>query len=79
MESNSLKLSSIQMVHSIELKFGIYIIGHRPIYCGDFDEFRINSSFTEVQMNRLFCTKINLYYFCTIIAFFFLCCTLCHR
>ena len=41
------------MVHSIELKFGMYIIGHRPIYCGDFDEFRINSSFTGVQKRIL--------------------------
>ena len=45
MESNSLKCSSIQMVHSIEFKFGIYIIGHRPTYCVEFGEISINSSF----------------------------------
>ena len=32
MESNSLKGSSIQMVHSIGLKFGLYFIDHRSTY-----------------------------------------------
>ena len=45
MESNSLKCSSIRMVHSIELKFGMYFIGHRPTYCVEFGEFRINRFF----------------------------------
>ena len=45
MEPNSLKCSSIQTVPSIELKFGMYIIVHRLIYCVDFGEFRINSFF----------------------------------
>ena len=49
MESNSLKCSSIQTVHSIELKFGMHIIVHRLIYCVDFGEFSINSFFTGVQ------------------------------
>ena len=49
MESNSLKCSSIQMVHSIELKLGMYIIGHRPTHCVEFGEFRTNSFFTGVQ------------------------------
>ena len=38
MESNSLKCSSIQMIHPIELKFGMYIIGHRSNSCIDFGE-----------------------------------------
>ena len=29
------------MVHSIELKFGMYIVGHRPTYCVEFGELRI--------------------------------------
>ena len=45
----SLKCSSIKMVHWIELKFGMYIIGHRPTYCVEFGEFKINSFFTGVQ------------------------------
>ena len=45
MESNSSKCSSIQMVHSIELKFSMYIIGHRLTYCIDFAELKINSFF----------------------------------
>ena len=45
MESISLKCSSIQMGHLIELKFGMYIIGHHPTYCVEFGEFRINSFF----------------------------------
>ena len=48
MESNSLKYSSIQMVHSIELKFGMHIIGHLSSYCVEFGEFRINSFFAGV-------------------------------
>ena len=35
------------MVHSIVLKLGIHIIGHRPTYCVEFDEFRINSFFLQ--------------------------------
>ena len=45
MEPNSLKCSSIQTVHSIELKFAMYIIGHRLTYCADFSKFRINRFF----------------------------------
>ena len=37
------------MAHSIELKAGMYIIGHRPTYNIDSGEFRINSLFTGVQ------------------------------
>ena len=40
-ESNSLKCSSIQMEHSVELKFGLHIIGHHPTYCVEFGEFSI--------------------------------------
>ena len=36
-------------MHWIELKFGIYIIHHRPTYYIDFDEFRINRFFTGEQ------------------------------
>ena len=43
LESNSIKCSST--VHSTELNFSMYIIGHRPPYCIDFSEFRINSFF----------------------------------
>ena len=41
MKSNSLKYSSTQTVHLVELKIGMYIIGQRPTYCIDFGEFRI--------------------------------------
>ena len=37
-ESNTLKGSSIQTMHWIELKFGIYIIGHHRTNPIDFDE-----------------------------------------
>ena len=47
MESNSLKCSSIQMVHSIVLKYGMYFIGYRPTYCAEFGEFRINIFFLQ--------------------------------
>ena len=53
MESNYLKCSYIQKVHSIELKFAMYIIGHRPRYCVEFGEFMINSFFTGVQKRIL--------------------------
>ena len=33
------------MLHSIELKFGMYIISHCLTYCVEFGEFRINSFF----------------------------------
>ena len=46
MELNSLKSSNNESVHSIELKFGMYIIDHCPIYCIDFGEFRIKSFFS---------------------------------
>ena len=45
MESNSLECSSIQMVHSNELKFGMYITGHRRTNPIDFGEYRMNSFF----------------------------------
>ena len=53
MESNSLKSSSIQMVHSIELKFGMYITGHRRTSPVDFGEYWMNSFFTGVQKRIL--------------------------
>ena len=43
MEPNSLKCSSMQTVHSIELKFGMYFIGHRLAHCIDFSEFKNES------------------------------------
>ena len=51
MESNSLKCSSIQMVHSIKLNFFMCIIGHSFPYCADFGEFRINSFSQEYNNN----------------------------
>ena len=53
MESNSLRCSSSQKVHSIELKFGMHVIVHRLTYCVDFGEFSINSLFTGVQKSIL--------------------------
>ena len=47
MESYSLKCSNIQMVHSNELKYGMYIIGRCSINCTDFGELRINSFFLQ--------------------------------
>ena len=41
--------SNIQMMHSIEIKFCIHIIGHRPTYRVEFREFRMNSFFTGAQ------------------------------
>ena len=58
MESNSLKCSSIDMVHSIDLKFGMYIIGHRPTHCVEFGEFRINSFFTGAQKRILIHSQV---------------------
>ena len=51
-QSNSLNCSSVQMVHSIELKLGMCIIGHRLIYCVEFGEFRINS-FSTGALKRI--------------------------
>ena len=53
MESNSSKCSSIQMMHSIQLKFDTYIIGYRLTYCVKSDEFKINIFFTGVQKRIL--------------------------
>ena len=53
MKSNSLKCSSIQMIHWIDLKSGMHIISHRSANCIDFGEFRIISSFTSAQ-KRIF-------------------------
>ena len=63
MESNSLKCFSIEMVHSIELKFGMYIIGLRPTYCVEFDEFRLNSYFTGAQKKVLYITAYRVKFF----------------
>ena len=49
MELISLKCSSIQMVQSVELRFGMYIIRYCSTYCVDFDEFRINSFLQECK------------------------------
>ena len=56
MEANSLKCSSIQTVRSIDLKFGIHNTSHRPAFCVDFGEFRINTFFSGVQK------RINVHY-----------------
>ena len=50
---NSLKDSSMQMVHSIEFKFRMYIIGHDRTKGTDFGEFLMHSSFTGVQKRIL--------------------------
>ena len=42
------------MGHSIELKFGMHIIGHRPTYCVEFGEFRISSFFTGAQKKNFY-------------------------
>ena len=55
MESISSKGSSIQMVHLIELKFGMYVIGYRPTFCVDFGKFSINNSFAGVQKKEFLC------------------------
>ena len=41
------------MVHSIEFKFGTYIIGHRPTNCAEPGEFRIQNFFTGAQKRIL--------------------------
>ena len=53
-ETNSLRCSSIQMAHSVELKFDMYTIGHCPTYCVDFEEFRINNSFSRNGKNIIY-------------------------
>ena len=44
-DTNSLKCSSISIVHSIVLKFGMYILGHRRTNSTDFGEIRIITFF----------------------------------
>ena len=51
-ELNYLKVSSIETAHSIELKFGRYIIDHCLKYCIDFGEFRVNSIFLNGVRKR---------------------------
>ena len=53
MESNPLKYRSFQMVHLIQFKFDVYVIGHRPTYCVNFGKFKNNSFFTGVQKRIL--------------------------
>ena len=55
-ESNSLMCSSIQMLHPIELKFGMCIKDHRPTFCVEFRELRIKSFFTDLQKVFLYIT-----------------------
>ena len=47
MESNSLMYPSFQAVHSIELIFGMYNVGHPLAYCVDFGEFKKNNFLQE--------------------------------
>ena len=56
MESNSLMCPSIQIVHSIELKFLTYIVGGRPTYCVKFGEFRINIFLQKHEKQFLYIT-----------------------
>ena len=53
MELIALKYSSVQMVHSIVVKFGMYIISHRSTNCIEFGELRINIFFTGTQKRIL--------------------------
>ena len=54
-ESNSLKCSSIQIVHSIELKSGIHITGLRRTNSIDFGECRMHRFLIELQLRIHFC------------------------
>ena len=66
MELNSLKCSSIQMVHSIEFKLCMYITGHRLKNPIDFGEHRKNSVFTGIQkitLLQLFSTAYGIKFF----------------
>ena len=63
MESDSLKCSSIQIVHSIELKFGMYIIGHRSTNCIDFGEYRMNSFLQEFKKEFLYIRAYGVKFF----------------
>ena len=58
MELNSLKCYSTQTVDSIELKFGMYIIGHGTTYCVEFGEFRINIFLQEFRKEFLCITAL---------------------
>ena len=49
MESNYLKGSSVQMVHSIELKLGMHIIGHSQTNPIDFREGRMHIFLQECK------------------------------
>ena len=67
MESNSLKCSSVETVHSIKPKFDMYIIDCCPTYCVDFGEFRFNSFFLqEYKKGFLYITAhgVKLYEVC---------------
>ena len=63
MESNSLKCFSIQMGHSIELKFGMYITGHRRTNPIDFGEYRMNSFLQEYKKEFLYITAYGVKFF----------------
>ena len=55
MESIFLTCSSIQKVHSSELKFGMYIIGNHPTHCIDFGKFRISICFLQEYKKEFLC------------------------
>ena len=44
------------MVHSIELKFSMYILGHYPTYCVEFGEFIIKVLLQEHKKEFLYFT-----------------------
>ena len=54
MESNSLKGSSIQTVHSIVLKFDLYVTEHHLTYSIDFSKFKINSFLQKYKKEFLY-------------------------
>ena len=53
MESNSLKCSTIQTMHSIELKLGMYMPNYSPTYLIYFGDFRTNSLFCRGKIKFL--------------------------
>ena len=54
MQSNSVKDSSIQTMHSIEFKFGMYIIGHHRTKATDFGEFLMHFFFFKQEVKKEF-------------------------
>ena len=60
---NSFKCSSIQIVHSIELKFGMHAIDHRRTNLIDFGECRTYSFLQECKNKFLYITAYEVKFF----------------